>query len=272
MPVAVFVAVGFFVCGQFAVPEGLMISICFFIALYTVGAWESNRVLVTWSFILIAVAMFTWLIVSLIISSSDPQTMPGVSRSGLFSAFATFAALQIIMNLFYFSGALFFGMNSWRAAHTRAILEAQGHELELERSTSAAQAVALDRLGIARELHDVVAHHVSVMGLQAAAARMSFDRDPATAKQALSVVEESAHTAVTELRSLVQTLRSPETDEPGSTVGVARLPALVAEAQTSGTPTTLIVAGETRSHSRTYASTQAEVRVPRFDCDSARIA
>lgn len=247
VPVAVFVAVGFFVCGQFAVPEGLMISICFFIALYTVGAWESNRVLVTWSFILIAVAMFTWLIVSLIISSSDPETMPGVSRSGLFSAFATFAALQIIMNLFYFSGALFFGMNSWRAAHTRAILEAQGHELELERSTSAAQAVALDRLGIARELHDVVAHHVSVMGLQAAAARMSFDRDPATAKQALSVVEESAHTAVTELRSLVQTLRSPETDEPGSTVGVARLPALVAEAQTSGTPTTLIVAGETRS-------------------------
>lgn len=247
VPVAVIVAAGFFVCGQFAVPEGLMISICFFISLYTVGAWESNRVLVAWAFILIAVAMFTWLIVSLIISSSDPEMMPGISRSGLFSAFATYAALQIIMNLFYFSGALFFGMNSWRAAHTRAILEAQGHELELERRTSAAQAVALDRLGIARELHDVVAHHVSVMGLQAAAARMSLDRDPIAAKQALEVVEQSAHAAVTELRSLVQTLRSPEADEPGSTVGVARLPALVAEAQSSGTPTTLIVAGDARA-------------------------
>ena len=247
VPVAVVVGIGFFVCGQFGVPEALMINICFFIALYTVGAWESNRTLAISSLIIIAVSMVAWLIVSLIISSSDPEWMPGVSRVGLFSAFATFAALQIIMNLFYFSGALFFGLNSWRAAHMRAVLEAQGRELELERRTSAAQAVALDRLGIARELHDVVAHHVSVMGLQAAAARMSLDRDPAAAKQALEIVEESAHTAVGELRSLVHTLRTPEADEPGSTVGVARLPALVAEAQSSGTPTTLIVAGEPRA-------------------------
>ncbi len=247
VPVAVVVGIGFFVCGQFGVPEALMINICFFIALYTVGAWESNRTLAISSLIIIAVSMVAWLIVSLIISSSDPEWMPGVSRVGLFSAFATFAALQIIMNLFYFSGALFFGLNSWRAAHMRAVLEAQGRELEHERRTSAEQAVALDRLGIARELHDVVAHHVSVMGLQAAAARMSLDRDPAAAKQALEIVEESAHTAVGELRALVHTLRTPEADEPGSTVGVARLPALVAEAQSSGTPTTLIVAGEPRA-------------------------
>ena len=247
VPVAVVVGIGFFVCGQFGVPEALMINICFFIALYTVGAWESNRRLAISSLIIIAVSMVAWLIVSLIISSSDPDWMPGVSRVGLFSAFATFAALQIIMNLFYFSGALFFGLNSWRAAHMRAVLEAQGRELEHERRTSAEQAVALDRLGIARELHDVVAHHVSVMGLQAAAARMSLDRDPAAAKQALEIVEESAHTAVGELRALVHTLRTPEADEPGSTVGVARLPALVAEAQSSGTPTTLIVAGEPRA-------------------------
>ncbi len=247
VPVAVLVGIGFFVCGQFAVPEALMINICFFIALYTVGAWEPNRTLAVWSLIIIAVSMCAWLVISLIISSSNPDWLPGVSRVGLFSAFATFAALQIIMNLFYFSGALFFGLNSWRAARVRAILEAQGRELEIERRTSAAQAVALDRLGIARELHDVVAHHVSVMGLQAAAARMSLDRDPHAARQALGVVEESAHSAVNELRALVQTLRSPEADEPGSTVGVARIPALVAEAQSSGTPTTFIVAGLPRS-------------------------
>ena len=96
---------------------------------------ESNRTLAVSSLIIIAVAMVAWLVVSLIISSSDPDWMPGVSRVGLFSAFATFAALQIIMNLFYFSGALFFGLNSWRAAHTRAVLEAQGRELEHERRT-----------------------------------------------------------------------------------------------------------------------------------------
>lgn len=247
VPVAAVVAVGFFVCGQFAVPETMLVNICLFIALYTVGAWEPNRTLAVWSQLVIAASMVGWLVISLIISSSDPDWMPGVSRVGLFSAFATFAALQIIMNLLYFSGAYFFGMNSWRAAHTRAVLEAQGRELELERRTSATQAVALDRLSIARELHDVVAHHVSVMGVQAAAARLSLDRDPGTAERALEVVEQSAHSAVAELRALVQTLRSPEADEPGSTVGVAQLPALVAESQRAGTPTAFIVAGEPRA-------------------------
>ena len=247
VPVAAVVAIGFFVCGQFAVPEALIVNITLFIALYTVGAWESRRQLAVYSQLIIAVAMVAWLVVSLIISSSNPEWLPGVSRVGLFSAFATFAALQIIMNLLYFSGAFFFGLNAWRAAHTRAVLEAQGRELELERRTSATQAVALDRLAIARELHDVVAHHVSVMGVQAAAARLSLQRDPAAAERALEVVEQSAHSTVSELRALVQTLRSPEAEEPGSTVGVAQLPALVTESQIAGTPTTFIVAGEPRS-------------------------
>jgi len=247
VPVAVAVSVGFFICGQFAVPETLMVNICLFIALYTVGAWESNRPLAIWTLLIIAVAMVGWLVISLIISSSDTDWLPGVSRVGLFSAFATFAALQIITNLLYFAGAIFFGMNSWRAAHVKAVLEAQGRELELERRTSAQQAVSLERLAIARELHDVVAHHVSVMGVQAAAARMSLDKDPSAAQQALEFVETSARTAVTELRALVHTLRSPDSEEPGSTVGVAHLASLVADAQRSGTPTTLIVAGEPRA-------------------------
>lgn len=247
VPVAVVVAIGFFLAGQFAVPEALMVNICLFIALYTVGAWEPNRQLATYSILVVAFAMIAWLVVSLIISSSDYDWLPGVSRSGLFSAFATFATIQIITNLMYFAAAYFFGMNSWRAAHTRAVLKTQGRELELERQTSAEQAVALDRLAIARELHDVVAHHVSVMGVQAAAARLSIDQDPSAAKRALEIVEESAGSAVTELRALVQTLRSPEAEQPGSTVGVARLANLVAESQQASTPTTLIVAGKPRS-------------------------
>ncbi len=246
VPVAVLVSVGFFVCGQFGVPEALVVSIALFIALYTVGAWEPNRTLAVWSQLIIAVAMVMWLVVSLIIASSDPDTMPNVSRVGLFSAFATYAVLQIITNLLYFAGAFFFGRSSWRAARMRAVLESQGRELELERQTSAAQAVALDRLGIARELHDVVAHHVSVMGIQAAAARRSLERAPERAAAALEVVEQSAHAAVTELRAIVHTLRTPEADDPASTVGVAQLPTLIAESQRSGTPTTLIVAGDAR--------------------------
>src|SRR5690606_26542653 len=98
VPVAAIVAVGFFICGQFAVPEVLFINICLFISLYTVGAWESNRVFAVGSLIAITAAMIVWLVISLIISSSDPDSLPGISRVGLFSAFATYAAIQIITN------------------------------------------------------------------------------------------------------------------------------------------------------------------------------
>lgn len=246
VPVAVAVAVGFFVCGQYGVPEILIVNICLFIALYTVGAWEPRRALSVWARLLIGLAMIAWLVVSLIISSSDADAYPGMSRSGIFSAYATFAVLQIITNLLYFGGAFFFGERSWRGARAQTLLEAQGRELELERHTSAAQAVALDRLGIARELHDVVAHHVSVMGIQAAAARRSLTTDPDRAAAALGIVEQSAHAAVEELRRLVVTLRTPEAEEGVSTVGIAQLPLLVEESQRAGVPTTLIVAGEAR--------------------------
>ena len=261
VPVAVVVSVGFFVCGQFAVPELLIINICLFLALYTVGAWESRRQLAHWSQIIIALAMVAWLVTTLIIASSDTDAFPGVSRSGIFSAYATYAVIQIITNLLYFGGAFWFGERTWRAARVQAQLAAQGRELDLERRTSAAQAVALDRVAIARELHDVVAHHVSVMGIQAAAARRTLERDPARATASLEIIEESAHATVTELRQLVHTLREPDAGGDGaarasafghsaaseaSTVGLSQLGTLVAASQTAGTSTTLIVTGDPR--------------------------
>lgn len=245
IPVAVVVCAGFFVCGQFGVPEILVVNICMFIAIYTVTAWEPRRTLAAWSLLAITSAMMLWLVVTLIIASST-EDYPGVSRSGIFSAYATFAVIQIITNLLYFGGAIWFGMRTWRAARTQAELTAQGKELEIERQTSAAQAVALDRLAVARELHDVVAHHVSVMGIQAAAARRSLERDPDRAAAALAVVEESAHATVAELRQLVNTLRTPELEEGSNAIGIAQIPALVEESRSAGVPTVLIVAGDPR--------------------------
>ncbi len=246
VPVAILVSLGFYVCGEYGVPEILIVNITLFVALYTVGAWESRRTLALWSRVGIGGAMITWLVVSLIVSSSAADAFPGLSRAGLFSAYATFAVIQIVTNLLYFGGAFFFGERSWRSARTQALLEAQGRVLEQERQTSAAQAVALERIAIARELHDVVAHHVSVMGIQAAAARRSLSQDPARAGAALEVVERSAHAAVTELQRLVHTLRAPSAEDGSSTVGIAHLSALVAESQSAGVPTTLIVVGDPR--------------------------
>lgn len=246
VPVAIVVGIGFFICFQFVVPDGLIVQICLLLALYTVGAWEQNRQLALWTRFGITAAIVVWVVINLIITSADEDVFPGLPRTGIFSAFATFAAIQIITNLIYLGAAFIFGERSWRAARTQALLEAQGRELALERQTSAAQAVALDRLGIARELHDVVAHHVSVMGIQAAAARRALERDPGAARDSLEVVEDGARTAVDELRRLVHTLRTPESEGGVTTVGIAQLPALVEESGRSGVPTTLIVVGEPR--------------------------
>lgn len=245
VPVALVVSIGFFICGQFGVPEALFINICLFIAIYTIGAWESHRVRAFWGRFAITAAMLIWVVIDLMMAV-DSEVFPGLSRSGIFSAYATWAVIQILTNLMYFGGAIFFGEKSWRAARTLAELEAQGKELEIERRISAEQAVALDRLGIARELHDVVAHHVSVMGIQAAAARRSLARDQAQAERALSAIETSAQSTIEELRGLVHTLRSPEAESGASAVGIAGLPALIAASQSAGTPASLIVSGEPR--------------------------
>ena len=244
--VAVAVAAGYVVVGQFGVPELIIVNICLFLSIYTVGAWESNRVLAFWTRFAISSGIILWLIVSLIISSSDTSAFPGISRSGLFSAYATFAVIQIITNGIYFAGAFYFGERGWHSARAQAQLEAQGQALEVERRTSAAQAVALDRVAIARELHDVIAHHVSVMGIQAAAARRLIDRDTAAATASLNIVEEEAQQTIEELRGLVHTLREPGQEGLPSILGIAQLPKLVAVSQSTGVPTTLIIAGEAR--------------------------
>lgn len=246
VPVAVVVGVGFFIAGQFGVPEILVLNITMFMAIYSIGAWEPNRQLAFWSRVVLAGAMIAWLVTVLLIASADLDYMPGLARSSVFSAYVIFVLIQIITNLLFFAGASFFGEHAWRSARFIAQLEAQGRELELERRTSATQAVALERLAIARELHDVIAHHVSVMGLHAAGARRSLDTNPDQARKALEIVEESAAHTITELRQIVHTLRTPERDHEMQTVGVAQLSSLVDGSNLAGVPTTLIIAGEPR--------------------------
>lgn len=76
-----------------------------------------------------------------------------------------------------------------------------------ERDEQARRAVVEERAHIARELHDVVAHHVSLIGVQAGAARTSLDRDPDAARAALGQIEDASRRAVGEMRHLLDALR-----------------------------------------------------------------
>jgi signal transduction histidine kinase len=91
----------------------------------------------------------------------------------------------------------------WTALQERAA------RLETEREERARQAVAEERLRIARELHDVVAHSMSVIAVQAGVANHVIDSRPELARQALSTVETNTRAALVEMRRLLGVLRSP---------------------------------------------------------------
>ncbi|MBO4204474.1 sensor histidine kinase [Micromonospora echinofusca] len=88
-------------------------------------------------------------------------------------------------------------------------LEERAATLEREREAEARAAVAEERTRIARELHDVVAHSMAVMIVQADGARFLFDHDPATAREAVRVVADTGRQALEDMRRLVGVLREP---------------------------------------------------------------
>ena len=241
---AVVVALVFFVGMSARIPELYVGNIAVFIAMYTVGAWVDDRRRAALVRVAVIVGMFVWLLVTTFQAAIDPGD-GAPSQAGLFSPFAAYMLIQFLVNAAFFGGAYYMGDRAYAAALSRAVLEERTHELEREREVTAAQAVALDRVRIARELHDVVAHHVSAMGVQAGAARAVLEKDPDAARTALVSVEASARSALHELRQLLETLRTPTGDlEGGSTVHVSGVPDLVRHANANGLPTTLTVVGE----------------------------
>jgi signal transduction histidine kinase len=102
-------------------------------------------------------------------------------------------------------------------------LEERAARLERERDAHAQIAAAAERARIARELHDVVAHNVSVMVVQADGAAYTLDTDPAKARNALSAISATGRQALTEMRALLGVLRRG--DDAGQ-VALAPLPDL----------------------------------------------
>ncbi|MGX5696539.1 sensor histidine kinase [Agromyces soli] len=248
-PVALVVAAAFMTGAQLGVVEGLFSNICLFIAIYTVGAWGRSRTRALVVRLVIVVAMFAWLFWGLVHYSAMPDHLPELARTGgVISPYVAYGLVNVLTNVLYFGGAWYFGDSAYRSARARTALEQRTAELAAERERSRRQAVALERLRIARELHDVVAHHVSVIGVQAGAARRVLQSDPDAAATALEAIESSSREAVTELHALLGTLRADGEPEPAaaSTHGIARIAELAADADGTGVPTAFAVVGVPR--------------------------
>ncbi|MDA0633194.1 histidine kinase [Nonomuraea sp. MCN248] len=107
-------------------------------------------------------------------------------------------------------------------------------------------AVRAERRRIARELHDVVAHHLSVINALVGGARATLPPGQDVAREALQGAEQTARQALAEMRQLLDVLRADDGGgaDAATGVGAARLPALVEEAGTAGLPARLTVLGE----------------------------
>jgi signal transduction histidine kinase len=115
---------------------------------------------------------------------------------------------------------------------------------ERERDLAAREAVVEERSRIARELHDAIAHNVSVMVVQAGAERRVLDGTSGSTREVLETIERIGRGALTEMRRLVGMLRSDAADPLAPQPGLEDLPTLVAQVREAGLPVELQVDGE----------------------------
>ncbi|MBO0683222.1 MAG: sensor histidine kinase [Candidatus Dormibacteraeota bacterium] len=160
---------------------------------------------------------------------------PGASiYSGLLSAVALIGAWALGDNL------------ETRRAYLAALVERAAH-LERDQEERARVAVAGERTRIAREVHDVVAHHVSAIAVQAGAAEEIAERDPARARRALSAIQATSRQALVEMRAIVGILRDSEDGQalaPQPTL--AQVERLVEQTRAAGLRVEVLCRGDRR--------------------------
>ncbi len=117
---------------------------------------------------------------------------------------------------------------------------------ERERDVAAREAVVEERARIARELHDAIAHNVSMMVVQAGAERRVLDSDSGATREVLETIEKIGRGALTEMRRLVGMLRSDAADPLAPQPGLNDLALLVQQVREAGLPVELSVEGEPR--------------------------
>jgi len=153
---------------------------------------------------------------------------------------ATIAAAMVV-GLWYVGRRLRF-----RGEYLR-LLEERARYLERERNVESERAVAAERARIAREMHDVVAHQVSLMTVQAGAARTVSESEPKAAGVAMAAVENAGRQAMSEMRHLLSVLRPVDAEDAlGPQPGLADLPALVQTVGDVGPVVRLETSGELR--------------------------
>jgi signal transduction histidine kinase len=183
------------------------------IALYSAGRYAAND---RWAYLGVGAAIF--------VVTLDNLADPAPWGEAVFGAVVMFVA--------------------WYVGRRLSMRQERAAQLLREQAAEARRIVIEERARIARELHDVVAHRVSLMTVQAGAAKAVAAQDPEGALRAMGAVEEAGRQALEELRHLLGILR-PETDPDGlgPQPGLADLPRLVEQIRRAGLDVSLATDG-----------------------------
>jgi len=176
----------------------------------------------------------------------------GVAAAGLAVPAASRAAespLFAIVIYVVLVAAWAIGDNVRRRHAYLARVQAREAAMEEEQQERARVAVAEERARIARELHDVISHNVSVMVLQAAAGADVFATHPERSREALGSIETAGREALAELRRLLSIVDAPVGEGPGLArpPGLTGLPELVERVRATGLDVSLTVSGDGRA-------------------------
>jgi signal transduction histidine kinase len=192
------------------------------VGLYSVAAWGGRRA---------ALGSGVVAAVMVVVTMSLPRTDADLVD-------AAFVSLAL-------AGAWLLGDRARVQRALAAELQERALRLEHERADEARRAVASERARIARELHDVVAHHVSMMVVQAEAGPVAVEHDPAQAAGAFEAIAATGRQALVEMRRLLGMLRGEEEDAPSLAPqpGLAEVPSLVEQVGRAGLQVELVVEG-----------------------------
>ena len=187
----------------------------------------------------IAATVLLWLPITVVNVAADPATSP-TGEVPVTRGFLLLANLLMALVVFLVGRTV----HGRRAA--AQVLAERAAAAEANQRALAAHAVSDERRRIARELHDVVAHHISVIGVLSTGARRVLRRDPDAADEALGTIADTSRTTLREMRRLLDVLRTDE--EPDAELapqpGLAGIEALVEQVRDAGLPVTWEVSGE----------------------------
>lgn len=212
LTVLVVVSAVFIVVGERLLELGAVFTIqmVLFAALYAAWAWSRRPRSLMVVTVVVLVGMFGWLLWSF-----GRDLMPPLGeQTGLLPPKVALIVYSVALNVMYFFGAIAWGQAAYLSARRSALVEDQRERERAVQDVEQQQAVQAERVRIARDLHDVVAHHVSGIGVQAAGASRLLEARPERAREALGAIETSSRQAVAQMHQIVGLLRSDDETAP----------------------------------------------------------